>query len=89
MWLEAAAITLGRQVIRESSLLVGAGLVLGGGLAYAGYRVVRQQLYGVSASDPTSLVAAVGIVVAVSFAATLQPALRAARVDPAVALRND
>ena len=89
MTLGATAGTLGRQVVRESAMLVGCGLALGGGLAYAGYRIVRQELYGVTAWDATSLVGAVAIVVAVSLAATLHPALRAARVDPAVALRND
>ena len=89
MALGATAATLGTQVLRESSVLVAAGLTLGGGLAYAGYLLVRGQLYGVSAWDATSLLAAVVMVVAVSFAATLQPALRAARVDPAIALRHD
>jgi putative ABC transport system permease protein len=89
MALGATASALGQQVIRESLALVGSGLAIGGGLAYAGYRLVRQQLYGVSAWDATSLAGAVGIVVSVSLAAALQPALRAARVDPAVALRND
>jgi putative ABC transport system permease protein len=87
--LGATASALARQVVRESSVLVGEGLALGAGLAYAGYRLVREQLYGVSAWDAGSLAVAAAIVIAVSLAATLQPALRAARVDPAVALRNE
>jgi putative ABC transport system permease protein len=87
--LGATAATLGRQVLQESSILVGGGLVLGSGLAYAGYRMVREELYGVSAWDAGILAAAAAVVVAVSLAATLQPALRAARVDPAAALRSD
>ncbi len=87
--LGATAATLGRQVVREASVLVGAGLAAGCALSFAGFWVLRQELYGVSSWDATSLAGAVVIVVAVSLAATLQPALRAARVDPAVALRNE
>jgi len=56
--LGATAATLGRQVLQESSILVGGGLVLGSGLAYAGYRMVREELYGVSAWDAGILAAA-------------------------------
>ncbi len=87
--LGATGTTLGWQVVRESSKLVGIGLALGAGLAYGGHRLLQEQLYGVSSWDPTSFLGAVVIVVAVSLAATLQPALRAARVDPIVALRQD
>ncbi len=87
--LGATGTTLGWQVARESSGLVGIGLALGAGLAYGGHRLLQEQLYGVSSWDPTSFLGAVVIVVAVSLAATLQPAMRAARVDPIVALRQD
>lgn len=87
--LGATASTLGQQVLKESSVLVGIGLVLGSGLAYAGHRLVQGQLYGVSSSDLTSMAVAAVVVVGVSLAATLQPAIRAARVDPIVALRQE
>jgi ABC-type lipoprotein release transport system permease subunit len=51
--------------------------------------LVREQLFGVSAWDARVIAGAIAVVITVSVAATLQPALRAARVDPAVALRND
>jgi len=81
--------TLGRQVMGESVRLVALGLGLGALLAYGGQRLVQGQLFGVSAWDPTSLLVAAAIVISVSAVATLQPALRAARVDPIVALRNE
>jgi putative ABC transport system permease protein len=87
--LGATGTTLGWQVVRESSSLVGTGLAAGAALAYGGHRLMQQQLYGVSSWDPTSLLAAVAVVVAVSAAAMLEPALRAARVDPIIALRQD
>lgn len=86
--LGATSSTLGRQVLKESSRLVAIGLVLGAGFAYGGQRLIQQQLYGVSSWDVTSALAAIGIVILVSLVATLQPALRASRVDPIVALRQ-
>ena len=87
--LGATETMLGRQVIRESSRLVGIGLAAGAVLAYGGSRLVREQLYGVSSWDPASLLGAGLIVVLVCAAAVLQPALRAARVDPIVTLRQE
>jgi hypothetical protein len=87
--LGATSSTLGRQVLRESARRVAIGLAFGCALAYAGHRLIQRQLYGVSGADATSVVAAILIVAAVSLVATLQPALRAARVDPIVALRNE
>jgi predicted permease len=88
MALGATGRTLGFQIVRESSALVAAGMSVGVGLAYAGYRLLRYQLYGISSWDPTSLLGAAIVVVAVALVATLQPALRAARVDPVIALRQ-
>ena len=87
--LGATSPRLALQVLGESARLVAAGLALGAFLAYAGYLELRNQLYGVSSWDPTSLVGAAAVVIAVSLAATLQPAIRAARVDPSVALRQE
>ena len=89
MALGATGTTLAWQVVRESWSLVGTGLALGAVLAYGGHRLMQGQLYGVSSWDPTSMLGAAAIVVAVTLAATLEPALRAARVDPIVTLRQD
>ncbi len=52
-------------------------------------RVLTSLLYGVGASDPATL-AAVGLLrAAVSLAACLVPAYRAARIDPMEGLRNE
>jgi ABC-type lipoprotein release transport system permease subunit len=50
---------------------------------------LRSLTYGVSAVDLLSLGVALSIVVAVASLATWLPARRAARIDPAEALRND
>jgi ABC-type antimicrobial peptide transport system permease subunit len=46
-------------------------------------------LYGVSSADPLTLVAVVVLVTAVGVVAAFLPALRAARVDPMVVLREE
>jgi putative ABC transport system permease protein len=76
-------------IARESAAMVGLGLVAGCGLALLTARLFSGLLYGVGASDPASLAAAVGMLAVVAAAATLLPARRAARVDPAVALRAE
>lgn len=67
--------------------IVGGGLV-GVVLSLATARLLRQQLFGVAPTDPTTLVAVVLLLLAVTIAATLIPARRAMRVPPAMALRG-
>jgi ABC-type lipoprotein release transport system permease subunit len=50
-------------------------------------RLTTSVLYGVTPSDPLTIVAAVLLLVGVTLLACWLPALRAASVDPAVALR--
>jgi len=52
-------------------------------------RPLGSLLYGVTASDPTILAAAVACLLLVAVAAAAVPAWRAARVDPLVALRHE
>jgi ABC-type antimicrobial peptide transport system permease subunit len=59
------------------------GLVLAGAVAGA----LRALLFGVEAFDPVTFVSAFMLLAAASLAACAVPALRAARVEPAVALR--
>ena len=52
-------------------------------------RGLESQLFGVEPADPVALGATAALVLAVAVLASLAPALRAARVDPAVALRQE
>ena len=63
---------------------VGVGLVLGVLIA----RLASPILFGVSATDPVTFVAVTAMVLLVSVASILAPAMRAMRVDPAKTLRN-
>jgi putative ABC transport system permease protein len=76
-------------VARESAAVVGAGLVAGAAGAVLSARLYAGLLFGVAPSDPTALFASLLVLTAVAAAATLLPARRAARVDPAVALRAE
>lgn len=77
------------QVLREIGLLVLAGIVIGLPLTLSGIRLVRNMLYGLSGTDPLSLMAATALLLFAGMAAGYLPARRASRVDPVVALRDE
>ena len=78
-----------RLVLRESTHLVALGLSLGLLGAFATARVLQQMLFQTSAYDPLSFISVPLILAAVALTACLIPARRAARVDPAIALRAE
>jgi predicted permease len=84
---------LRRQVLwavaRESLGLVIAGIFLGLGTAFALSKFVSSLLFELKPVDPLSMVTAVGALVLAAVPATLIPALRAARLDPARTLREE
>jgi len=76
-------------VLSEVARMVIVGVMLGAVAALASTRLVRSLLYGVSASDPATVVVSVAILSVVAIAAGALPAWRAARVDPIAALREE
>ena len=74
-------------VVRESILVVCAGLTVGMPAAMALAKLVKSGLYGVDPVDAVSLVGGAALLLAVATLAALVPVRRAARVDPMVALR--
>jgi predicted permease len=80
--------TLG-AVLRETLLVAGIGVALGGPAALAAARLVERLLFGLAPSDPITLAAAALVLLAVAALAGYFPARRAARVDPVVALRHE
>jgi putative ABC transport system permease protein len=65
------------------------GCLAGWILAIAAGRLLSGMLYGVSPSDATTLAAVIALVLGVSVAASLLPAMRAARVEPMQVLREE
>ena len=76
-------------VMRNALSLTGAGLAVGILGSIAATRALRSLLFGVSPTDALVFVAATSVLLLVTFAATLMPAIRAMRVDPMVALRYE
>lgn len=78
-----------RQVLGRSARLLALGVLLGGlGLAGSS-RLLASQLHGIELTDVTTHSSVVLLVVATGLLAAQPSALRAARVDPATALRSE
>ena len=71
--------------IRLAAIGLGVGLLLSAWLT----RAIAADLFGVSNSDPLTLVASCAVLLAVVLVAALVPARRATRIDPMLALRGD
>ncbi|MCW5983430.1 MAG: FtsX-like permease family protein [Bryobacteraceae bacterium] len=87
--LGATAGALRRTVLRQTLTLAACGIPLGWLLSWAGRRIIEQYLFGVRPVDPWVWAFSTGLVLLTACAAALQPARRAARVDPVVALREE
>ena len=77
------------MILRQASLMVLAGLVVGVPAATGVARLLRSQLYGLAPDDPMTILFAVSLMTAVASLASYLPARRAMRVDPMVALRHE
>ncbi|HKW62769.1 MAG TPA: ABC transporter permease [Candidatus Acidoferrum sp.] len=89
MALGAAPANVLWQVLRESLVLVIAGIAIGVPAALAGGRLVRTMLFGLGFADPVVIVSAAALLAIVAALAAFLPARRASRVDPMVALRYE
>lgn len=87
MALGAERSRIARMILRETLVLVAAGLVVGLPSAALAARLIAGQLFGLKAADPLTFSAACTVMAGVAIAASYLPARRAASVDPMRALR--
>lgn len=77
------------EIAKSGMLAVGLGL--GAGLVLAGFtlRIARSQLYGVRPYDPVTLLIVCALLIAAAALASVLPALRIVRINPAITLRAE
>jgi putative ABC transport system permease protein len=78
-----------RLVMGRGLALTGIGIAVGLGMALGLTRFLGTLLYGVGPADPPTYAAVAAILALVAAAACYIPARRAARIEPAVALRRE
>jgi len=89
MSLGADARTVLGMVLWDGTRLLAAGSALGLVGSFAVTRLLQGLLYGTEAGDPRTLAAVLLVMTTVGLGATAGPAIRAARVDPLVAIRRE
>ena len=89
MALGAARTRVVQMVLRDSLTPVVIGGAVGLAASLVATRFMKSMLYGVSTTDPITLVVVLAVLLGVAVLASLVPATRAARVDPIVALRQE
>jgi ABC-type antimicrobial peptide transport system permease subunit len=87
--LGATAGAIAGQVVREGLRLTLLGLAIGMAIALAASRFAAPLLFETSPRDPGVLGMVAWVLLSVAVVASLLPALRAAHVAPADALRNE
>jgi predicted permease len=78
-----------RLVLKEGTIVAVVGALIGLGGAYLVGRAMQSTLYGVGAMDAFAVGTTAGLLLVVAWLACLVPALRASRVEPMAALREE
>jgi predicted permease len=76
-----------RMILKEGGTLLAIGLVLGVAGAYVAGGIIRGLLFGVAPHDPATFIGVAVMMAAIGVVACWIPALRAARIDPAISMR--
>ena len=87
MALGASGVKLQAGIVGQTLTLAAMGMLAGGAISWVAARALGGLLFGITASDPTTFGAMLGVLTAVAAAASYFPARRASRIDPATALR--
>jgi predicted permease len=78
-----------KDVVVPGLTLAIAGVIVGTAAALAGGRVMQAYIWGVEPRDPITLAAVVATLLVVALVASVLPALRVLRLDPALTLRAE
>jgi ABC-type antimicrobial peptide transport system permease subunit len=76
-----------RMILKEGGVLLVFGLAAGIVAAILSARVIRGLLFGVEPYDPATMIIVAAVMGLIGLVACWIPALRAARIDPAVTMR--
>ena len=76
------------MILREGGVLLAIGLVLGVAGALVAARIIRGLLFGITPYDPVTFILVTVMMAAIGIVACWFPALRAARIDPAISMRS-
>ena len=77
------------MVLRESLVLVAAGVAAGVGTVLLAGRLVASLIHGLAPTDPLTIVQAAIVLTGIAAVAGCLPARRAARVAPMTALQDE
>jgi predicted permease len=78
-----------RMVLREALLMTAIGIAIGLPLATAAGQLISTRLFGLSVTDPLTMITAALVMSLVAALAGYIPAHRASRIDPMIALRYE
>jgi predicted permease len=78
-----------RLVLGEALVVACIGVVIGIAVGLGMAQGISSFLYGLSATDPYAFLGAAAVLITSAFLATLLPAIRAIRLDPATVLRHE
>lgn len=76
-------------VVRDGLAIAVPGVLIGAGCAWGATRLIRSQLYGVGPGHPGTLLCGAALLLVTVLVASLPPALRASRMAPIEALRDE
>jgi predicted permease len=77
-----------RMILKEGGVLLAIGLVVGVAGAFFTARIIQGLLFGVAPHDPTTFIGVMVMMAAIGIVACWIPAVRAARIDPAITMRS-
>ena len=89
MALGAKPASILRLVMKDVAVVLGGGVAAGALTSLLTVRFLKKMLFALTAHDPVTMVAAIGLLSSAAFLAGYLPARRAMRVDPMVALRYE